>query len=543
MLVALSMLLVCAFTVAAQRQVAGGVTEESGDPLAGVSVLVKGSNVGTATDVDGRYVIDAPDGATLIFKYVGMVPSSHKLAPGQTKLDVVMKEDATSLDEVVVVGYGQQKKITMTGAVAQVSSKDITKTVGTNLSQSLVGKLPGMITMQSSGRPGSDGVSILVRGYSSYNDAGTVLVIVDGVERGSDGLASLDPNEVESISVLKDAASCAIYGMKAANGVIIITTKRGAQGKATINYRGTVTLNQPTGLPKMMNGLQYMQWYNLAQTLDGVDPNNVHFTPDMIAAVNNGDITDGIEDTDWTSTMKKTTLNTQHNLTISGGTNNAHYFLSGGFLKQNGTLKGQSYQRGNFRSNVDAHIADMFDLQFNAAGIVADSHYPSGQTYATSYGGYSLENQMLYSAPYIPKTYINGSNPDDPYNGMPTSGFRNTGHNPEYAAGHSGFMDTRRVTINTAGRLDWNAPFLKGLKASFFFSWDWWDIQSKTFAYGYRVMSWNPSTKTYANLLSPNLLEEGNMAVGDTKQQQIVIRPSISYNGKFGRHEVSALFL
>lgn len=541
-LVALAMLLICSFTVAA-RQVKGTVTDEAGEPLAGVTVLVKGSSVGTSTDIDGHYSIDAPEQATITFSYVGMAPASRKLAAGMTTLNVVMKEDNTVLDEVVVVGYGQQKKITMTGAVAQVTAKDITKTVGTNLSQSLVGKLPGMITMQGSGRPGSDGVSILVRGYSSYNDAGTVMCIIDGVERGSDGLQAIDPNEVESISVLKDAASCAIYGMKAANGVIIITTKRGNQGQATINYRGTVTLNRPTGLPRMMNGLEYMQWYNLAQTLDGVDPSNVHFTSDMLAAVNNGDISDGIEDTDWLSTMKKTTLNTQHNLTISGGNQNAHYFLSGGFMKQNGNLKGQHYQRGNFRSNVDAKIADMFDVSFNVAGIVADSYYPSGQTYATTYGGYSLENQMLYSAPYVPKTYINGSDPNDPNNGMPTSGFRDTGHNPEYAAGHSGFSESRRVTINTAGRVDWNAPFLKGLKASFFFSWDWYDLQSKAFAYSYKVMSWNPSGKTYKYNDAPNLLATGNMNADDQKKQQTVIRPSISYHGKFGAHEVSALFL
>ncbi len=162
MLVALSMLIVCSFTVAAQNQVSGTVTDESGDPLAGVTILVKGSSVGTSTNIDGEYAINVPEGGVLTFTYLGMVPQSHKIAAGQTKLDVVMKEaDANALDEVVVVGYGQQKKITMTGAVAQVTAKDITKTVGTNLSQSLVGKLPGMITMQSSGRPGSDGVSIL----------------------------------------------------------------------------------------------------------------------------------------------------------------------------------------------------------------------------------------------------------------------------------------------------------------------------------------------------------------------------------------------
>ncbi len=538
----LTMLLVCSFTVAAQNKVQGVVTDEQGEPLPGVGISVKGTTTGASTNVDGQYSIIAPADGTLTFSYVGMNPEHVKINNRST-INVVLTEDSKNLDEIVVVGYGEQKKVTLTGAVSQVTSKDITKTVGSNLSQSLVGKLPGMITMQSSGRPGSDGVSILVRGYSSYNDAGTVLCIIDGVERGSNGLASLDPNEVESISVLKDAASCAIYGMKAANGVIIITTKRGSEGRASISYRGTVTLNSPTSLPKMMNGLEYMQWYNLAQTLDGVDPMNVHFTQNMLDAVNNGDITDGIEDTDWLETMKKTTLNTQHNLTISGGTDKSHYFLSGGFLKQNGNLEGHHYQRGNFRSNVDAQLGDMFDVQFNAAGIIADSNYPSGQTYATQYGGYSLENQMLYSAPYIPKVY-QSSDPDDPNNGMPTSGFRNIGHNPEYAAGHSGFSKSRRVTINTSGRIDWKAPFLKGLKASFFFSWDWYDLQSKSFNYTYKVMAWNPSTKQYSKLDAPNLTPGGNMVVGDQKGQKTVVRPSISYTGTFNSvHNVNAIFL
>lgn len=541
-LVSLSMLLVCSFNAAAQTEVRGNVTDESGDPLIGVSVKVKGSQVATMTDVDGNYKVNAPANGTLEFSYIGMQKQEVKIS-GRKTIDVVMQNDAISLDEVVAVGYGQQKKVTMTGAVAAVSAKDIVKTVGTSLSQSMVGKLPGMITMQSGGRPGNDGVSLLVRGYSSYNDSGTVLVIVDGVDRGSTGLTNIDPNEVESISVLKDAASCAIYGMKASNGVILITTKRGQEGRASISYRGTVTLNHATALPKMMNGEQYMRWYNLAQTLDGVAPEDVHFTQDMLDAVNNGDITDGIEDTNWLSPMYKTTLNTQHNLTISGGNQNSHYFVSGGFMKQNGNLDGQKYQRTNFRSNVDTKVGNMFDVMLNVGGIVADSDYPSGQTYATTYGGYSLENQMLYSAPYIPKTYMS-SNPDDPNNGMPTTGFRDTGHNPEYAAGHSGFMQSRRVTINTAARVDWKAPFLKGFKASFFYSWDWYDLSSKSFNYVYEVMSWNPGTKTYARRNAANLTPGGNMEASDTKQQQVVIRPSISYDAQFDRvHNVSALFL
>lgn len=544
-LVALTMLIMCSFTASAQwgGVVSGFVYDESGEPLPGVSVVVKGkSTAAVSTDIDGMYKINVPADGTLVFSYVGMLPEEVKVG-GKSKIDVTLKEDTQLLDEVVVVGYGQQKKVTMTGAVSAIGARDIVKTTGTNLSQSLVGKLPGVITMQTSGRPGSDGVSLLVRGYSSYNDSGTVLCIIDGVERGSDGLSAIDPNEVESISVLKDAASCAIYGMKANNGVIIITTKKGQEGKANVNYRGTVTFNKPTAIPEMMNGTQYMQWYNLAQTLDGVSPESVRFTPEMIAATYNGDLTDGIENTDWLSPMKKTTLSTQHNLTVTGGTQNAHYFMSGGFMKQNGNLKGHTYQRGNFRTNVDAKVANSLTVQFSAAGIIADSDYPSGQTYATSYGGYSLENQMLYSAPYIPKTYYMGD-PSAPEYGMPTTGFRDTGHNPEYAPGNSGFSKSRRVTINTSGRVDWDTPFLPGLKASFFFAWDWYDLSSKTFAYTYKVMSWNPSTQTYAKRNCAALMETGNMNVSDQKNQKVVLRPSISYHNKFaGVHNVDALVL
>ncbi|MBD5367511.1 MAG: TonB-dependent receptor [Bacteroides sp.] len=543
LLVSLSMLLVCSFTAAAQVTVTGTVQDETGDPLPGVTVMVKGTSTGTSTNIDGQYTINAPADGTLTFTYVGMNPQEIKVA-GRTTINVTMKEDTQMLDEVVVVGYGQQKKVTMTGAVSAVGSKEIVKTVGTSLSQSLVGKLPGLITMQSGGRPGNDGVTIQVRGATSYKSGGTTpLIIVDGVNRGSDGLAAIDPNEVESISVLKDGASCAVYGMEANNGVIIITTKRGKEGTAKVSYRGTVTLNQPTALPKMMNGTQYMEWYNKAQILDGVDPANVLFTPDMIAATTNGDLTDGIENTDWLSTMKKTTLNTQHNITLTGGSQNAHYFMSGGFMKQNGNLKGQSYQRGNFRTNVDAKVVNSLTVQFSAAGIVADSYYPSGQTYATSYGGYSLENQMLYSAPYIPKAYYM-CDPSDPHYGMPTSGFRNIGQNPEYAAGHTGFMESRRVTINTSGRVDWDTPFLPGFKASFFFAWDWYDLRSKSFNYTYQLMAWNPGTKKYVEQTCPNLTPTGNMAVGDGKNQDIVLRPSISYTNTFaGKHNVDAIFL
>ncbi len=544
LLVSLSMLLVCSFTAGAQVSVSGTVQDETGEPLAGVTVMVKGSQVGTSTNIDGQYTINAPADGTLTFTYIGMEAKEVKVS-GKTTINVTMVEDTKLLDEVVVVGYGQQKKVTMTGAVAQVTSKDIVKSVGNNLSQSLSGKLPGLITMQSGGRPGADGVSLLVRGYSSYNDAGSVLTIIDGVDRGSRGLGEIDPNDVESISILKDAASCAIYGMKASNGVIIITTKKGAEGKANINYRGTVTLNNATALPKMMNGTQYMEWYNRAQMLDGTDPSAVKFTPEMIAATYNGDLTDGIENTNWMSPFEKTTLSTQHNLSITGGTQKSRYFLSGGFMKQNGMVDGMNYQRGNFRSNVTTEIGNMFDVMFNVVGTVADSNDNSGHQMAQSgdVGGFNLENVMLYALPYIPKYYYM-CDPSDPLYGAPTGAFRVPSANPEYSIGNSGFHKTRNISLNTAGRVDWKAPFLPGLKASFFFSWDWRNINSKAFNYSYDLMNFTPGTMTYTYGPATSLAANGGLVNGDQRFQQVVLRPMISYSNTFaGKHNVDIVLL
>ena len=280
-LFSLSMLFAYATNGYAQNMVRGVVTDVTGDPLPGVSVVVKGTTTGTTTDIDGRYSINASNTATLEFSYIGMNKQEIKVN-GRSTINIILKEDVANLDEVVVVGYGTQKKAHLTGSVATVSQKDMLKTTASNMSQTLVGKLPGLITQQSLGQPGSDDVSILIRGYSSFSGSGTVLVLVDGVERA---MGQVDPNDVESVTILKDAASCAVYGMKAANGVVLVTTKHGQEGKTDITYRGSMTLSHATTLPKMMNGTQYMQWYNLARKLDNNGVDNPYFTDEEIAVV------------------------------------------------------------------------------------------------------------------------------------------------------------------------------------------------------------------------------------------------------------------
>lgn len=215
----------------AQNLIKGVVVDAADIPLPGVSVLVKGTTTGTTTDLDGRYSINVPKNGILVFTYIGMSKQEVKTS-GKRTVNVVLQEDVSVLNEVVVVGYGIQKKAHLTGSVASVNSKDLMKSTTSNISQALVGKLPGLMSQQTSGAPGSDNATILVRGRSTYQGDDGPLMLVDGVERP---MWQIDPNDVESVTILKDASACAVYGMKASGGVILVTTKRGSEGKASIN--------------------------------------------------------------------------------------------------------------------------------------------------------------------------------------------------------------------------------------------------------------------------------------------------------------------
>jgi len=520
----LSIFFACAAAGYAQNIISGVVTDTSGDPLPGVSVIVKGSTTGTATDIDGKYSISASPSETLSFSFLGMIKQDIKI-DGRRTINVTLSEDATDLDEIIVVGYGTQKKVHLTGSVAAVSNKDIMKTTSSNISQALVGKLPGLISQQSTGAPGADDVSLLVRGYSSYMDGGTPLVLVDGVERS---MSRIDPNDVESVTILKDAAACAVYGIKGNNGVILVTTKRGTEGKTNISYKGSLTLSHLTTMPKFMNGTQYMQYYNLARGLDGLTP---YFTDEEIAMTTNGDLTDGYENTDWQEPLYRTTLMHQHNLSVSGGNSGVQYYVSGGFLRQNGFIEGHKQERGNVRSNIDIKATKDINISLNMAARVDDYYQPGAESYANQAYN-NVVSVLLYAAPFVPLEY----------EGYPTSGYRG-GSNPLYAATNSGFDKSKTLKLETSAKAEYSAPFLKGLKAAMSVSWDWQDQDSKKFAYAYKLMQYQHGTKSYVLQNCQNLLEEGSMFVGDTKEQRVVLRPSVSYSNTFGDHNVAAIFL
>ena len=546
LLVAVVAMALSVTTSFAQQTVTGLVTDVNGDPLPGVVVMIKGTNTGTTTDDGGLYSISAQPNQTLVFTSLGMETMEYRVG-NRTKLDVELREDTTLLDEVVVVGYGTQKKIHVTGSVSAVSGTELKKATATNVSQQLVGKLPGIITQQSLGQPGSDQVSILVRGYSSYNDSGTVLVLVDGVERD---MNLVNPADIESITVLKDASATAVYGMKAANGVILVTTKRGDEGTASVSYTGRLITNHATALPQMMTGDQYMKYYNLGYQLDqwvtgiALDDTVPYFTDAEIAATTNGDTSDGIENTNWMEPLLRTTLTHQHNVSVSGGSKKVNYFVSGGFQDQRGFLEGHYNKRTNVRSNIDVKPNKDLKISLNLGVMYQEYNQPGNLSYANATTGGTIPFCLMFALPFVPKTY--DVDPTSPYYGMATSPMRTAGAfvaNAEYASQHSGYSYSQTAKIETSARVEYSIPFLQGLKLALQYSYDWRDLDSKTYAYGYQLMAWNFADRTYELKECSHALAEGNLYMGDQKYTQAILRPEIIYNRKFGKHEVSGLFL
>ena len=310
----------------AQIKVEGNVFDENDTPLIGVSVVAEGGTNGAITDLNGHFSLMVSNANShLTFSYVGYITQKVQLK-GRKLLKIILREDANLLDEVVVVGYGTQKKINVTGAIAQVDNKELKMAPSGSLSGMLAGRLPGLISKQSSGHPGADGANLYIRGNGAGD--GSPLIVIDGVI--TDYFPSFSPDEVESITILKDATAAAVYGVRAAAGVILITTKRGAVQKPTVTYNGSLTLSQNTDFPKFLNGPDYAYWYNKAQLLDGVAEENLRFSPEEIDRITNPGENEHIYgNTDWFDLLFRNTAPTYtNNVSVSGGTEKIKFFAS-----------------------------------------------------------------------------------------------------------------------------------------------------------------------------------------------------------------------
>lgn len=380
--------------------VKGQVFDELGETIIGASILEKGTNNRAITDVDGRFSLTLQDGAhTLEVSFIGYVSQSIKSVKGQ-ELTIVLKEDLTALDEVVVVGYGTQAKINLTGAVSTVGSKELSERPVTNVSSALQGLAPGLTITSGSGQPGADGSTIRVRGVGTLNNANPY-ILVDGIETGT--FNSIDPNDIESISVLKDAASAAIYGSKAANGVILVTTKKGKKGKTSISYSGNVSFSNVSTLIDRMSSYDYARLYNSLLEQGGASP---RFTADDIQKFKDGSDPYGHPNTVWTDYIFKTGFMHKHNVNVSGGSDNIRFMASAGYLGQNGTMKNSDRQQFNLRSNMEIKVSDRLKMRTNMAFIHNDYSEPNA-----SYGGGS--EQFIWQAnriaPWIPYKREDGS--------------------------------------------------------------------------------------------------------------------------------------
>lgn len=343
-----------------------GVIEDDLGPVAGATVMVKGTTNGTASDADGNFVLDGlKSGDVLVISYIGY-KTQEVTYIGQNTLQILLADDALGLDEVIVVGYGVQRKANVTGSVASVNADALESRAVASVSAALAGQMPGVTVITGSGAPGLQTGDITIRGKNSIN-AASPLIIVDGVP-GS--MNNIDPQDIESLTVLKDAASAAIYGVQAANGVILITTKTGKKNsKAKISYSGLVGLAEPTTLPKFLGSADYAVLYNEA-TLNE-NPNAViPYSDEAIQKFRDGSDPLNYPDTDWyKETFKSSAMETQHNISISGGSENSVYSGSIGYVRQDGLVDENKYDRYNARMNISSDINRYLNIGMNASGF------------------------------------------------------------------------------------------------------------------------------------------------------------------------------
>lgn len=350
------------------KKIKGTIKDSAGEPIIGANVILKGdATVGSITDIDGNFDLSVPSNATLQVSYIGY--NTQDVSVGNKSfLNVTLKEDTETLDEVVVVGYGSQKKVNVIGSIASVDSKALESRAVPDVSNMLTGQMSGVTITQESGNPGQDAGTIRIRGVGSFGATPSPLVLVDGLP-GS--LSDLTPADIDNISVLKDASSAAIYGSRAANGVILVTTKKGKEGKARIIYNGSVGMSQATELPELAHSYEYAEFYNKAIGAET-------YTPEMIQKYRDGSDPDNYADEMYLDDLLGGhALQTKHELSVSGGTEKVQYMVSLGYLRQNGLLDNNYYNRYNARVNLGAELAKNLKLQVRLSGMTSDRHEPS----------------------------------------------------------------------------------------------------------------------------------------------------------------------
>lgn len=532
---------ICTINAIAQQltEIRGVVTDMAGEPLIGVSVVQEKTTLGTVTDINGEFMLKAQTGKTLVFSYVGFI-NEEVTIKNQSSLTVIMKEDTKSLDEVIVVGYGSTTRRTVTGAVSTLKNEDIMKAPVANVSGALAGRVPGLITKQSGGQPGSDDTSLRIRGVGTFASGG-ILVLVDGIERS---FQTLDPEEIESLTVLKDAASTAVYGIRGADGVLLVTTKRGKMGEPKISLTTNYALQNPTRMPKSVNSYDYARLYNEAIWNDNPIADQ-YYKDEVLEKYRTHSDPLFYPDADWIKlATNKYSEQQKHNLNISGGSEFARYFVSLGYLSQNGMQKEMnkaydysnrdSYNRLNMRSNIDMTVTKSTTVGLTVGLIRGHKTRQPDETLQNIFRFISLTppnvSPGMWDGKYI---MLEGAL---------------TERNPMYelTRGVSDIYENHMdATIEIKQNLDFILPGLNlKLKAAFDNDYNYKNTRTKTdqLFYPKKVEINGKEEVVYYSKTDPAELADPSMAYS-YRNKRYYGDVSLTYENSFKKHNVAALVL
>lgn len=507
-------------------RVTGRVTGPSGEGEIGAFVCLKGaSGVGALTDAEGSYSLELPsDAGVLRISMLGYVTQEIPVE-GRRVINVRLEEDVALLEEVVVIGYGTQQKQFLVGSVSSASSRELLKAPINDVQSMLTGRLAGMTNIQKTGTPGEGNSLLLVRGYTSFNNS-SPLVIVDGVPRP---MNYVNPADIASVSVLKDAATAAIYGVRGANGVILITTKSGAEGRAHISYNGSLTFTTNTAEPDLLDADEYIYWHNKGRELDGQTP---YYTEENLRKMEEMGV---LGETDWFDEIfKPCGLTRRHNLSASGGTQRLRYYASLGYMDEDGILKHTDFCRYNIRTSVEAELANNLRFSINMAGTHSQRDWPGLPIRLQS--EFSPITQAIYGVPCLKKEY----------DGLPL-GFTNGVYtfNAE-AALDTGYQQQSRWIGEMSSRLEYDFggfKALQGLKAALFFGFDYNHTGDRNLLETYQLYRFDPEAMAVQQMTSLGIADT-NFNRSSSMGWNMVLRPSLSYEREFqGRHRLSGLFL
>lgn len=550
-----------------KKTVRGYVRDEDGEPIPGAFVQVQGSNTGTLTNADGYYEISINSDQLLVYSFIGSVTQTLKTG-NRTTVNVVLEKDVEQLEDAVVVAFGSQKKVTITGSIATVSSTELKKTTATRLDNALAGRVAGLTSMQSSGgQPGADGATMYLRGASTTNGQNP-LILVDGVERGSDAIRTIDINEVENISVLKDASATALYGIQGANGVILIQTRQGHIGKPKFNITFDQSLVSFTKEYERVHSWDYCRFRNEALINDGAAP---AYSEEIIAKYKNP--TFGLTGSEpWFNKLKRmreylycdndyyrlsfkrNTPQTRANANISGGTENIKYFLNVGYIHQDGNLRTEDPEllgynpqcfmdRISLRSNIDFKLTKSLNLSFKIASYAENFNMPpmggyfnNERSVITDLIYYSKAEKPISPGPATIKEFGVEDGQVLTYNYLD--------HTTYECINYRGFRTNKKKNLNTQLSINWDlSSLIKGLSINGMASYDTYNRGILEGTKSVSIYTSNPDYENdylYYSLVrsSDPLLKLNSSRIS---QYSIYAQASVNYRRSFGKHNVSAM--